>query len=155
MRIRIDLSTLGQTKWHDYAVRFFFGGLITAATGIIAKKLGLAIGGLFLAFPAIFPASATLIEKHERKKKQLLGLGGGSWQDRSQYRCNWLIHRKHRVACLCICRLAIYAARSRMDRSRSRHAFMARRLRGGLAYSKGIVGGDQMCCKNSPPPLSL
>jgi hypothetical protein len=33
-------------------------------------------GGLFLAFPAIFPASATLIEKHEKKKKEFLGLKG-------------------------------------------------------------------------------
>jgi hypothetical protein len=27
-------------------------------------------GGLFLAFPAIFPASATLVAKHETQKKQ-------------------------------------------------------------------------------------
>ena len=76
MRIEVDLSTLGQTKWHDYAVRFLFGGLITALAGIIAKKFGPGIGGLFLAFPAIFPASATLIEKHEMEKKESLGLKG-------------------------------------------------------------------------------
>jgi tetrahydromethanopterin S-methyltransferase subunit C len=76
MRIQVDLSALGQTKWHDYAVRFLFGGLITALAGIIAKKFGPGIGGLFLAFPAIFPASATLIEKHEKKKKASLGLKG-------------------------------------------------------------------------------
>ncbi|HEY8671859.1 MAG TPA: DUF3147 family protein, partial [Terriglobales bacterium] len=34
------------------------------------------IGGLFLAFPAIFPASATLIEKHEEQKKNKAGLDG-------------------------------------------------------------------------------
>ena len=28
---------------------------------------------LFLAFPAIFPASATLIEKHEKEKKEREG----------------------------------------------------------------------------------
>jgi hypothetical protein len=76
MRIQIDFSTLGQTKWYQYTVRFFFGGLITAVAGIIAKKFGPGIGGLFLAFPAIFPASATLIEKHEREKKESLGLKG-------------------------------------------------------------------------------
>jgi hypothetical protein len=53
MRIQVDLSTLGQTKWHDYAVRFLFGGLITVIAGIIAKKFGPGIGGLFLAFPAM------------------------------------------------------------------------------------------------------
>jgi hypothetical protein len=78
MRIRADLSALRQTKWHDYAVRFLFGGFITALAGIIAKKFGPGIGGLFLAFPAIFPASATLIEKHEKKKKESLGLNGSA-----------------------------------------------------------------------------
>jgi hypothetical protein len=34
------------------------------------------VGGLFLAFPAIFPASATLIEKHEKERKQRDGLKG-------------------------------------------------------------------------------
>src|SRR3954465_13110026 len=76
MRIRIDLSSLRQTKWHDYAVRFLFGGLITALAGIIAKKYGPGVGGLFLAFPAIFPASVTLIEKHERERKQKAGMRG-------------------------------------------------------------------------------
>jgi hypothetical protein len=51
--------------------------LTTAVAGIIAKKFGPGIGGLFLAFPAIFPASATLIEKHEREKKNL-GLRGAA-----------------------------------------------------------------------------
>ena len=78
MRIKVDFSTLGQTKWHDYAVRFLFGGLITALAGIIAKRFGPGIGGLFLAFPAIFPASATLIEKHEKEKKESRGLNGAA-----------------------------------------------------------------------------
>ena len=76
MQIKVDLSVLGQTKWYEYAVRFLFGGLITAFAGIIAKKFGPGIGGLFLAFPAIFPASATLIEKHEKQKKEKEGLRG-------------------------------------------------------------------------------
>ena len=76
MQIKVDPSVLGQTKWHEYAIRFLFGGLITAAAGIIANKFGPGIGGLFLAFPAIFPASATLIEKHEKQKKEKEGLHG-------------------------------------------------------------------------------
>jgi Protein of unknown function (DUF3147) len=76
MMVHLNPSALGQTKWHDYALRFLFGGLITAAAGIIAKKFGPGIGGLFLAFPAIFPASATLIEKHEKQKKQRAGFDG-------------------------------------------------------------------------------
>jgi uncharacterized protein DUF3147 len=76
MQIKVEPSVLRQTKWHEYAVRFFVGGLITAIAGVIAKEFGPAVGGLFLAFPAIFPASATLIEKHEKKRKQQLGLQG-------------------------------------------------------------------------------
>ena len=76
MQIKVDYSVIGQTKWYEYAVRFLFGGLITAVAGIIAKKFGPGIGGLFLAFPAIFPASATLIEKHEKQKKEKEGLRG-------------------------------------------------------------------------------
>ena len=35
-----------------------------------AKRYGPGVAGLFLAFPAIFPAGATLIEKHEKEKKR-------------------------------------------------------------------------------------
>ena len=76
MQIKVDPSAIGQTRWYEYAVRFLFGGLITAVAGIIAKQFGPVIGGLFLAFPAIFPASATLIEKHETQKKEEEGLHG-------------------------------------------------------------------------------
>lgn len=76
MQIQVALSALRETKWYEYAARFLLGGLITAITGIIAKEFGPSIGGLFLAFPAIFPASATLIEKHEQHKKEEKGLEG-------------------------------------------------------------------------------
>jgi hypothetical protein len=76
MRIQFDPSALGQTRWYEYATRFLFGGTITAIAGIIADKWGPGIGGLFLAFPAILPASATLIENDEKKKKEKFGLKG-------------------------------------------------------------------------------
>jgi hypothetical protein len=78
MRVKIDASTLKKTRWYEFGVRFLFGGLITAGAGIIAKKFGPGVGGLFLAFPAIFPAGATLIEKHERQKKERAGLQGSA-----------------------------------------------------------------------------
>lgn len=76
MQIKIDVSVLRETKWSDYAIRFLFGGIVTAAAGLIAKKFGPGVGGLFLAFPAIFPASATLIEKNAREEKRKSGLNG-------------------------------------------------------------------------------
>ena len=47
---------------------------ITVIAGLLAKRFGPRFGGLFLAFPAIFPASATLVEKHEREKKRKAGI---------------------------------------------------------------------------------
>lgn len=76
MRIGINPGGLRKTRCYEYAARFVFGGLITAMAGIIAKKFGPGVGGLFLAFPAIFPASATLIEKHEKQKKERAGFDG-------------------------------------------------------------------------------
>jgi hypothetical protein len=76
MNVTVDLSALGKTKWYEYAVRFVFGGIVTVLAGLIAKKFGPGVGGLFLAFPAIFPASATLIEKHEKQKKERAGMSG-------------------------------------------------------------------------------
>jgi hypothetical protein len=49
---------------------------VTVAAGLIARRWGPVIGGLFLAFPAIFPAGATLIEQHEVKRKQEIGRDG-------------------------------------------------------------------------------
>ncbi|MFZ0580453.1 MAG: DUF3147 family protein [Candidatus Acidiferrales bacterium] len=74
MRISFDLTELKKTTWREYAIRFLFGGAVTVMAGVLAKLYGPAFGGLFLAFPAIFPASATLLEKHEREKKQAAGI---------------------------------------------------------------------------------
>jgi hypothetical protein len=57
-------------------LRFLFGGIVTAIAGLVALHYGPVIAGLLLAFPAIFPASATLIEKHEKQKKEKKGMSG-------------------------------------------------------------------------------
>jgi Protein of unknown function (DUF3147) len=77
MIVQFKPSALRQTRWYEYLVRFVLGGAMTVATGVIAARFGPVIGGLFLAFPAIFPASATLIEKHVRERKEKAGLPGG------------------------------------------------------------------------------
>jgi succinate-acetate transporter protein len=74
MIIQFDFSALKKTKWYEYTVRFLFGGAMTVIAGMLATRYGPVFGGLFLAFPAIFPASATLIEKHEREKKERAGM---------------------------------------------------------------------------------
>jgi succinate-acetate transporter protein len=78
MNISFDLAALARTKWYEYLVRFAFGGAITVIAGILAKHFGPVFGGLFLAFPAIFPASATLVAKHEAEKKKKAGNNASS-----------------------------------------------------------------------------
>ena len=76
MVVRLNFAVLKQAKAYEYVVRFTLGGLTTVAAGLVADHLGPVMGGLFLAFPAIFAASATLIEKHERGSKARKGLRG-------------------------------------------------------------------------------
>ncbi|HYX53551.1 MAG TPA: DUF3147 family protein [Candidatus Limnocylindrales bacterium] len=126
MRITISISGLKQSRWYEFGLRFLFGGLVTAIAGLIAKEYGAGIGGLFLAFPAIFPASATLIEKHEREKKQKHGLNGtkraralvaddsagaalGALGLASFAVCTWLLMPNHSVALVLVVSAAAWA----------------------------------------------
>ena len=51
MHIRVRLSALYETRWHDYATRFILGGLITVLAGM-------------------------LVEKYQRERKEKAGLRG-------------------------------------------------------------------------------
>ena len=88
----MDLCRLAQRRFAPFFWTQFFGAgndnifkfaLTVLATyhaaewgGMEAKVAGPVIGGLFLAFPAIFPAGATLIETHEVKRKREIGRDG-------------------------------------------------------------------------------
>jgi hypothetical protein len=74
--IRFSPSSLREGRWYEYVIRFALGGAATVFTGFISSRFGASIGGLFLALPAIFCASATLIEKHEIRRKREAGLAG-------------------------------------------------------------------------------
>ncbi len=73
---RFSFSSIKEGRWYEYLVRFALGGAATVLTGAISAGLGPAVGGLFLALPAIFCASATLIEKHEIRRKREAALAG-------------------------------------------------------------------------------
>ena len=75
--IRFSPSSLKEGRWYEYLIRFGLGGAATVFTGLVSSRYGASVGGLFLALPAIFCASATLIEKHEIRRKEKAGLGGG------------------------------------------------------------------------------
>ncbi|CAM5437016.1 hypothetical protein AFEL58S_02597 [Afipia felis] len=74
--IRLKFASLKQSRWYEHVIRFVLGGLATMFAGAVAKLAGPSWGGLFLAFPAIFCASSTLIEKHERRRKESKRLQG-------------------------------------------------------------------------------
>jgi hypothetical protein len=74
--IRFSPSSLKEGRWYEYLVRFALGGAATIFTGLVSSRYGAFVGGLFLALPAIFCASATLIEKHEIRRKREKNLTG-------------------------------------------------------------------------------
>jgi uncharacterized protein DUF3147 len=76
MMVKISSSSLKDGRWYEYLVRFVLGGAATVLTGLISSWFGAAVGGLFLALPAIFCASATLIERHEERRKSEAGFEG-------------------------------------------------------------------------------
>jgi Protein of unknown function (DUF3147) len=77
MLVRVSTSSLKEGRWYEYVVRFVLGGTATVFTGLMSSWFGPSVGGLFLALPAIFCASATLIEDHEIRRKRKKGHDGG------------------------------------------------------------------------------
>ena len=76
MLVRLSLSSLGEGRWYEYVVRFLLGGAATVVAGLIGAQWGPGVGGLFLAFPAMLCASATLVQAHEKRRKKEAGLQG-------------------------------------------------------------------------------
>ena len=76
MMVQAKLASIKGIALHEWAVRFFFGGAVCVAAGLIARRFGPGVGGLFLAFPAIFPAGASMVEAHEKKHKARAGFDG-------------------------------------------------------------------------------
>jgi hypothetical protein len=76
MIVHARLSAIKGIKLHEWIMRFVFGGIVCVIAGLIAQRFGPVIGGFFLAFPAIFPASASLVEAHEEQHKARAGFNG-------------------------------------------------------------------------------
>jgi len=64
-----ELGRLSHAKPNELAVRFAFGAAISVVAGILGKVVGARFGGTFLAFPAILPASLTLIQDKESNRR--------------------------------------------------------------------------------------
>ena len=76
MLVKVGTSGLKRTRWYEFLLRFGLGGFVTAGAGLLCDKFGPSFGGLFLGFPAILAASTTLLDKHERERKQEHGMHG-------------------------------------------------------------------------------
>lgn len=72
----LETRAAGSIRLREYAIRFLFGMAVTLVAVLAGKVGGSSVGGLFLAFPAILPATLTLIEKKEgRRRAQEDGTG--------------------------------------------------------------------------------
>jgi hypothetical protein len=71
-----DLGELRKVKWPDLALRFAFGAAISVIAGVAGILLGKTVGGMLLAFPAILPATLTLLEKEEGNRAAVRDVGG-------------------------------------------------------------------------------
>ncbi len=125
VRVPVHLGALGRSKWYEYAVRFAFGGAVTVVAGLVAKRYGPEIGGLFLAFPA----TATLLEKHEKQKepshlraREGAGIGGRGFH--GKHRTHDFRHRDlegfatlflRRRPCHCLSGVAVGGSRNLVD----------------------------------------
>src|SRR5689334_2494674 len=69
VKVEVDSSQFAEESFAEYALRFTFGGAITVCATLVARRYGPSIGGLFLAFPAILPASITLVKRHAGRRQ--------------------------------------------------------------------------------------
>ena len=66
---QVNPKEVASRKPSDYLTRFAFGAGISLVAGVIGMAFGGVVGGVLLGFPAILPASLTLIEKKEGKEE--------------------------------------------------------------------------------------
>jgi uncharacterized membrane protein (GlpM family) len=67
--VGVHLGSLRHLPLSDLLIRFAFGAAISAVAAVIALLAGSEPGGLLLAFPAILPATLTLVEKEEGERQ--------------------------------------------------------------------------------------
>ena len=68
-RPEIEARSLREIRPREYLIRFLFGAGVALIAAVIGKTVGLRAGGVLLAFPAILPATLTLIEKKEGRRR--------------------------------------------------------------------------------------
>jgi hypothetical protein len=74
--VHVDFGRLPETRRRDLMIRFVFGFAVSVIAGGVTLATGDRAGGLFLAFPAILPASLTLIAEKEGDSQAAVDAGG-------------------------------------------------------------------------------
>ena len=72
----VDLGEVRNVKPADLVLRFVFGAAISVIAGASGAAFGATVGGLLLAFPAILPATLTLIERRDGNAAAIHDVGG-------------------------------------------------------------------------------
>jgi hypothetical protein len=76
--IAVALSRVRDCSLRGMLVRFAFGFGVSALVGVVTLVFGDRVGGLFLAFPAILPASLTLIAENDGRRKAEVDAAGAT-----------------------------------------------------------------------------
>jgi len=66
---QLEPGEIGPHRIKDYLLRFAFGAAISLLAALVGMAVGPKLGGIFLGFPAILPASLTLIQKKAGKEE--------------------------------------------------------------------------------------
>jgi hypothetical protein len=75
--VGLDWSELFAARPSEIAIRFAFGAGIALVAAVVGAVFGPKVGGLFLAFPAVLPATLTLLERKEGTTKAWADASGG------------------------------------------------------------------------------
>lgn len=65
MSPQFSTRSLREIRAREYLMRFVFGGVVCVAAALVADTYGPVLGGIFLAFPALLPASLTLVKERD------------------------------------------------------------------------------------------
>jgi hypothetical protein len=74
--VHVAFARLREMRPRDLMIRFAFGFVVSVIAGVVTLAVGDRAGGLFLAFPAILPASLTLIAEKEGDSQAEVDAGG-------------------------------------------------------------------------------
>jgi hypothetical protein len=75
----LDLAELRTVNPAELLMRFAFGAATSVVAGLAGSLVGTVAGGLLLAFPAVLPAAATLVEQREGNDAAVHDVGGATF----------------------------------------------------------------------------